>query len=98
MENQVYINFQGVDLYHEGSFSILTLLIDTGIPTIRGSTKYQVKVYTITAYITRQNSDNCFDPVDAHLQISPFARVVVDAIVDPSTSYSLPIRVYPSVR
>ncbi|KAF2452288.1 hypothetical protein BDY21DRAFT_388691 [Lineolata rhizophorae] len=31
----MYIDLEGVDLCREGSLSILTLLIDTGIPTIR---------------------------------------------------------------
>jgi len=31
----MYIDLEGVDLCREGSLSILTLLIDTGIPTMR---------------------------------------------------------------
>jgi exonuclease 3'-5' domain-containing protein 1 len=31
----MYIDLEGVNLYREGSLSILTLLIDTSIPTIR---------------------------------------------------------------
>jgi exonuclease 3'-5' domain-containing protein 1 len=31
----MYIDLEGVNLCREGSLSILTLLIDTGIPTIR---------------------------------------------------------------
>jgi exonuclease 3'-5' domain-containing protein 1 len=34
-EPTMYIDLEGVDLCREGSISILTLLIDTGIPTIR---------------------------------------------------------------
>jgi exonuclease 3'-5' domain-containing protein 1 len=34
-EPTMYIDLEGVDLCREGSLSILTLLIDTGIPTIR---------------------------------------------------------------
>jgi len=34
-EPTMYIDLEGVDLCREGSLSILTLLIDTGIPTMR---------------------------------------------------------------
>ena len=34
-EPTMYIDLEGVNLYREGSLSILTLLIDTSIPTIR---------------------------------------------------------------
>ena len=40
----IYIDLEGVDLCREGSVSILTLLIDTGIPTGRGCL---IDVYTL---------------------------------------------------
>jgi len=40
----MYIDLEGVDLCREGSISIFTLLIDTGIPTIR---VYLVDVHSL---------------------------------------------------
>jgi exonuclease 3'-5' domain-containing protein 1 len=43
-EPTMYIDLEGVDLCREGSISILTLLIDTGIPTTR---VYLIDVYSL---------------------------------------------------